>query len=488
LIALLGCSRERHFLGFDTTSDEGLTADTPDEQDAGPRPPSHGGPSAGTAGSGGGGGGAEGGSGGEFGAAGEGGAATGGGGAAGESGDPNGDGGAEPEPEPTPEPEPEPEVDAGSGAGGVSVEVPNHIVDVLGSAPAAVERRVEEVFQQLFHGDEDSESIYVEVGDGSAYIHDVYHDDTRADALGMGLLITVLLDKPVEFDAIWSFTSAHLRYAEGPNAGYFHATCHKSGDPCADVGVFGSFHVVTALLLAEARWGNEGAFDYGSEARDILETFRTKETQNGGIVEGVINIFGTDPLPNQFPVEETAGQASPGSLMPGYFQYWGERTGDGYWHDAAVRARELLRVVVNPDNGLTPDLVYFDGTFVDGYEDFREPAYNVAFNIAVDTAWYDADPEQIEMANARVRFFHSFGGSYPSLFTYDGEPVPPPNPSGALVALNGVAAGIATIPARDDFIRTVADTPIQTGHLRYFDGINQLLALMYLAGYVKPYY
>jgi endo-1,4-beta-D-glucanase Y len=245
---------------------------------------------------------------------------------------------------------------------------------------------------------------------------------------------------------------------------------------------------VTALLFAEARWGNgEGIYDYGAEARYMLDVFRNREVHNGGVVDGVISIFGSDPLPLREPREEFASQTAPGSLMPGYFDYWGERTGESYWHDAAERSREMLRLVANPDNGLTPGVVNFDGTFVEGEEIFAEPSYNVAFNIAVDTAWYGTDPEQIEIANHLVRFFNAFGGSYPALFTYDGEPTNG-NPSGALVALNGVAAGIATVPARDGFIRKVSDTPIQTGAFRYFDGINQILSLMYLTGYVRPYY
>lgn len=489
--SLLGCSHETRFLGFDETSTSKDEISNPEGKNLDAGPSGVGPAPEASAGAGGepsqpgqGGGGGEGGRGGaqvEAGGGGEGGGAGAGQSAGGAGAEASGGSGVGQEPDAGP---------GGSGDVGSTVDLPNHLVDVLGSAPSAVERRIEEAFQQLFHGDESTEAIYVEVGDGSAYIHDVYHDDTRADALGYGLLVSVLLDKQPEFDSVWQFVKKYVQYADGPNAGYLHSMCDKRGDPCADdVGVFGAFHAVTALLLAEARWGDgDGIYDYGAEAGVMLDAFRNKEMQNGdAIVDGVISTFGDDPLPVRDPTEDFAGQTAPGSLMPGYFEYWGERTGDSYWHDAAERARELLRTVANPDNGLTSDAVYFDGTAVDGESDFREPSYSVAFNIAVDTAWYHADPEQVDMANHRVRFFNAFGGSYPALYTYDGEPLNQ-NPSGALVAQNGMVAGIATVPARDNFIRTVWDSPIQTGAFRYFDGINQLLALMYLAGDVKPYY
>lgn len=488
--ALFGCSHETHFLGYDQTALTGqppLTATSP-PADAGPSAGSGGGlggdddPAAAGAGAAGDGAGGTGGNAGQGARPGEGGN---GGIVAGNGGE-DGDGGEAPD---DPD-EPDAGVVGGSGGTpGTTTNPPNHLVDVLGRPPAAVERQIEEAFQQLFHGDPRSEAIYVEVGDGSAYIFDVHHDDTRADALGFGLLISALLDKQMEFDAVWLFTKNHAQFSEGPKQGYLHGTCDESGSPCSEeVGTFGGFHAVTGLFIAEARWGNgDGIYDYGGEARALLDAFRNKETHNGGVVEGVINIFGPEALPHHEPNEAFAMQVRPGSLMPGYFQYWGELTGDDYWYQAAERARALLRSVANPDIGLTPGTVYFDGTFVEGESDFKEPSYNVAFNIAVDWAWYAADPGLIDIANRLVRFFDAFGGSYPSLFTYDGGALSQ-NPSGALVALNGAAAGIATIPARERFIRTVSETPIQTGAFRYFDGINQLLSLMYLAGYVRPYY
>jgi endo-1,4-beta-D-glucanase Y len=301
-------------------------------------------------------------------------------------------------------------------------------------------------------------------------------------------LITVWLDKKEEFDAIWTYTKAHAQYTEGPKEYYFRSFCDDPSQGCGDqVGVFGGFNIVTALLLAEARWGNgEGIFDYGEEARDVLDAFRTKETQNRGIVDGVINQFDAVGLPVKTPDEEFADQVTSEILMPGYFEYWGQRTGEEFWTMAADRTRQHLRDVINPENGLSPSISYFDGSLVPGEEEFREGSYEVAFNLAVDTAWYAADPEQVILANRLISFFASFGGSYPSYFHYDGTPSSQ-NVSGALVALNGCAAGISTVPARTNFIRSVWDAPTQVGLFRYFDGINQLIALMYLAGYVRPF-
>jgi hypothetical protein len=106
--------------------------------------------------------------------------------------------------------------------------------------------------------------------------------------------------------------------------------------------------------------------------------------------------------------------------------------------------------------------------------------------MALDQTWFGKDPEQSDIANRVITFFNQFGGSYPALYLYDGT-VQNSNPSGALVAMNGVAAGIASIPQREAFIRVVWNTPTPIGLIRYFDGITQLLALMSLGGVLQPY-
>lgn len=477
VVMLIGCSRGNNYLGFDSVEQVPVTS-SPSQAE----PPDGGVPDAGMFGSGGSGEGgvaAQGGNPPLAGAGGKGGGTSGTPNAGAASGAGGGEGG----------------VGGMAGGGGtagapsVAPDSTNHLVDVVGVTEGEVRDRIEAAFQQLFHGNPETESVYVEVGNDQAYILDRLHDDTRIDALGYGMLITAQLDKKTEFDSIWNYTKTHVQYTEGPNAGYFHAICAKSGGSCFDnVGVFGSFYVVTSLLFAEERWGNgSGIYDYGAEARAILDTFRNKEQDAEAVAAGVTNVFSdANPLPARNPTTASAEQVSSGSLMPGFFQYWGVKTGDAFWSVAATRSREQLNLVINPDNGLAPEASNQQGEPLEGDQDFRESSYAVAFHLAIDTAWYGVDPQQIENANRLIRFFASFGGSYPARFAYDGTPLGD-SPSGALVALNGAGASIATTPEREEFIRVVWETDIQTGLFRFYDGINQLMALMTLAGEIHPW-
>ena len=59
--------------------------------------------------------------------------------------------------------------------------------------------------------------------------------------------------------------------------------------------------------------------------------------------------------------------------------------------------------------------------------------------------------------------------------------------SGALVAVNGALAGIATIAERERFIRVVWNEEPDEGVYRFFDGVNHLLALLFLSGKFRAY-
>jgi hypothetical protein len=63
---------------------------------------------------------------------------------------------------------------------------PNAFKDLLGKTDAEIDAKVSAAFAQLFHGDPDTEAIYVPVGTDQAYIHDVLHDDIRSEGISVG--------------------------------------------------------------------------------------------------------------------------------------------------------------------------------------------------------------------------------------------------------------------------------------------------------------
>lgn len=362
----------------------------------------------------------------------------------------------------------------------------NHFREVLGYSDEEVLERIEEDFQQLFHGDKANEAIYYEVEDG-AYIYDVLHDDTRMDALGYGMMVSVQLDHQAEFDNIWNYALENLRYSSGPAAGYFHPICPLSGAECSGGhSRLGLFFAVTALLFAQNRWGDSGRFDYLEHAREQLRLMREKEAENDGIVEDVTNLFDAETaLPARRINDEW--EVPTAAVMPAFFSVWADRDEEPFWDRAADAGRELLIRATHPRTGLIGEVTAIDGTYPQGDEtQFRDSSYIVFLALALDHSWNGPDAELEQIANRVVRFFSKFGSSYVAEYTLAGAQTNHLG-SGALVAMNGTLAGIATVSEREAFIRSVWEAEMQRGMIRFFDGINQLMSLIYLGGQFRQY-
>lgn len=362
---------------------------------------------------------------------------------------------------------------------------PNVLVDDLGQDPATVQKRLTNLFDRLFvSGNADSELIYYELNDEQAYVLDVLHDDARMDAMGYGLMLTLQFDKPELFGRLWATVDTYFRYATGPRAGYFHFSCAKDFTECSDViDSFGSLYAVTALLLASERWSETRYFD---AAIEMLTAMRSKEV-NGVATEGVVNLFTDDGIPRQIPLEEEADTLSPVSLLPAFFEYWSLRTGDTFWHTAAETSRRLLTTVANAETGLTPDVLSFAGEPVEMTPMFREESYPAAFQLALDAAWFNyqgGTPEAYVTQVNRLLGFFNRQGNYVANYETDGTATTT-NTSTALVTVNGAAASIATLPSRETFLQRAWDTTGPSGVYRFYDGVYQLLGLMFLGGEFK---
>lgn len=357
---------------------------------------------------------------------------------------------------------------------------PNVLVDDLDLDPERVVNRTNNVFEQLFFGDPATESIYVE-NEEDAYVFDVFHDDTRMDAMGYGMLVLPYFDRQAEFDKLWTTIDSKFRYTNGARSGYFHHSCATDFSTCSDdIDSFGVFYVVTALFIAESRWGHS---KYGSAAEAILTTMRSKE--KGGTVDGVLNQFGDDGLPRRSLFEDELDDVWVGSLMPAFFELWYVNTSDVFWHRAAQASRALLQLVVHPQTGLAPERVDRSGQPTQESPEFREGTYGAGFHMALDHAWVGAQPGYSRSADLLIGFFAGMSPGYPSKFTIEGEALNEIS-SGALIALNGSAASISTHAKREAMMRATWELPTPTGVFRYYDGMSQLLSLLFLGGELKP--
>lgn len=361
-----------------------------------------------------------------------------------------------------------------------------------GVSEADIAARIEAVWQQLFYGNDETERVYYPVGDDMAYVLDTGNDDVRSEGMSYGMMIAVQLDKQEEFDRIWTWAKTYMYNAEGQYAGYFAWHCRPDGsqidgNPAPD----GEEWFVMALFFAAARWGNgEGIYNYQAEANAILHTMlhkvedRTIAT-NAFNAESKMVVF----VPR---LGENAHFTDPSYHLPHYYELWARWADEDndFWTEAAQASRDFWPTTAHPETGLMPDYAEFTGEphpSGDYGEFFAADAWRIGMNIAVDTAWFAADPWQIEWANRYLNFFYEQGiYTYVDKYTIEGEALSPWHSEG-LVAMNAVATLATTDPIGWEFIDAFWNTELPIGRYRYYSGLLYLMALLHLSGNFQIY-
>ncbi len=361
--------------------------------------------------------------------------------------------------------------------------------EYLGKTDAEVQARLQAIWQQLFYGDDASQRIYYPVGADMAYIEDIGNQDVRTEGMSYGMMIAVQLDKKAEFDRLWKWANTYMLQVDGPYKGYFAWHCSPAGQKLDQVAApDGEEWFVTALFFASARWGDgQGMFDYRQQAQALLHTMRSGIAGDAGSA-----MF--DPLEKQVvfvPNPWGAAFTDPSYQLPAYYELWARWTDQDnlFWLEAARASRLFFHKAANPTTGLMPDYAHFDGTAAttDGHMDFRFDAWRTLSNVAVDHAWFDADPWQVEQSNRVLAFLASQGmASYPNQYSLDGKPLSSDHSTG-LVAMAAVAALAADRDIGQPFVQALWDAPIPSGRWRYYDGLLQMLAMLHVSGSFRIY-
>jgi len=221
---------------------------------------------------------------------------------------------------------------------------------------------------------------------------------------------------------------------------------------------------------------------------------RPREASDGGPAS-VIALFDEGlQLPSYLPTLEEKDHYQPGALIPAFYDAWWRATGESYWKEAAVSARELLNRTFDPVTGLSPSRVYIDGRAVETFDIFRQDDYPIGFNMALDFEWSNTpDTREQAWCDTLLTFFAdqqptAAPNKYAKAYYYNtGIALDANDVTGALPALIGASASIATLDSRKKFIESVWNRELPVGADRYFDGITQLFALMLLSGNMVPY-
>lgn len=367
----------------------------------------------------------------------------------------------------------------------------NLFKEMLSKSDADIQTKLDAAWKQLFYGNDDTQRVYYPVGADMAYVMDIGNGDVRTEGMSYGMMIAVQLNKKEEFDRIWKWTKTYMYQRDEPYQGYFAWHCKPNGEQIhANPASDGEEWFVMALLFASGRWGNgTGILNYRAEAQAILDTMLHKQDQKSDLAT---NMF--DAKTKQVVFVPSVGRNSsftdPSYHLPAYYELWARWADKDteFWKQAAQASREFFKKAAHPQTGLMPDYAEFDGTPTGSdHQDFRFDAFRTASNVAMDYAWFAADPWQVEQSNRLLEFFYSQGiNRYVNQYTLEGKPLSSDRSTG-LMAMNAVAALAATTDKAPQFVEALWDAPIPSGKWRYYDGLLYMLALLHVSGSFRIY-
>jgi oligosaccharide reducing-end xylanase len=182
---------------------------------------------------------------------------------------------------------PAPVLDDGKGA--FATGKYRNLFAEIGHSPDEIRAKVDKAYNQLFHGDLQTQALFIPAGKNVngplAYIPDVQHTDVRSEGMSYGMMIAVQLNKKEEFDALWNWSRTYMYHDDPkhPSYGYFSWQMNYDGTPISEgAAPDGEEYFAMALLFAANRWpGGKGVYDYQAQAHRILHDMVHRETITG---------------------------------------------------------------------------------------------------------------------------------------------------------------------------------------------------------------
>ena len=374
----------------------------------------------------------------------------------------------------------------------------NLFAELLGKSEAELDARIAGAWQHLFEGDE-HQRVYYPVGGDLAYIADVGSRDVRSEGMSYGLMLAVQLDKQAEFDRLWRWADRYMRHPDGPRRGYFAWQCRFDGtvmDPGSASD--GEEWFVMALFFASHRWQQDGAsprseplLDYQAQAQGLLRAMRHKP-----VAGSLVPIFDAKEKQVVFAPDAAASRfTDPSYHLPAFYELWARWAADEsdrrFWAEAAAASRDFFRRAAHPQTGLMPEYAHFDGspyteaTLGGGKGDFRFDAWRILANVALDHAWWHADPWQREQSNRVLRFLAA-QAPLVNQYTLDGKPLSADSSVG-LTAMAAVAGQAADPALARPFVQQLWDASPPDGKWRYYNGLLYFLGLLQAGGRFHVY-
>jgi oligosaccharide reducing-end xylanase len=371
-----------------------------------------------------------------------------------------------------------------------------------GHSRAETEAKIDQAFQQLFHGDPETEAVYFPAGTNGngplAYVSDIANHDARTEGMSYGMMIAVQLNHKAEFDALWNWarTYMYISSPHHPSQGYFSWSCKVSGEPNDETPApDGEEYFVMALYFAGNRWGNgAGIYDYKAQADELLTAMRHRTRRTGETRFGVRTVgaeVNEEAKMIRFtPVAGKSDFTDPSYHLPAFYELWarwGPAADRKFWAEAAQVSRDFFERTTNAKTGLNPDYANFDGTphpiaWNPRAGDFSFDSWRTQSNWSVDWSWWGKDVRERELSDKLQAFFESKGmETYGCQFTLDGKQLDDRHAQG-LTAVNAEASLAATNPRSKKFVEALWNTPPPAGIERYYEGLLYMMALLHCSG------
>ncbi|UJF34972.1 glycosyl hydrolase family 8 [Paenibacillus hexagrammi] len=366
--------------------------------------------------------------------------------------------------------------------GAVETGVYRNLFVEYGYSEEEVKQRVEDAFQQIFYGDEDTK-IFYDAGDAGAYFMDTGNDDVRTEGMSYAMMMAVQLDRKDEFDRVWKWAKTNMYMTEGRHAGYFAWSCNLDGSkraygPAPD----GEEYFAMALFFASHRWGDgDEPYNYSTQAKDLLRDCIHKGEHNDGYP-----MWNPDNKLIKFVPE--VEYSDPSYHLPHFYELfalWAYPEDRDFWKQAAEASRRYLPISCHPETGLAPEYAHYDGTPNNdrGYGHFFSDSYRVAANIGLDAEWYGRSDWHQTIIDNIQRFFADKSPDDYRRYTITGEPFEEKSlhPVG-LIATNAMASLATDGPHAKENVDLFWNTPVRTGARRYYDNCLYLFSMLALSG------
>jgi oligosaccharide reducing-end xylanase len=132
---------------------------------------------------------------------------------------------------------PQSEMHLRDGSGAYATGKYRNLFAETGHSSTAIQAKIDFAYQQLFHGDPQSQAVFFSAGKNAsghlAYVTDWANHDVRTEGMSYGMMIAVQMNKKDDFDALWNWTKTYM-YAgnpQHPSYGYFFGSCKTDGTP-----------------------------------------------------------------------------------------------------------------------------------------------------------------------------------------------------------------------------------------------------------------